>query len=343
MDNKNSLDDSPLIHNNSNSEIQPTDSQNNLQNKTVPKESSQNNIPYESPETILEKTSNNDKSSNNDKTSVINPILNKPLTDNSSDKQSNRKINDSINERCLNQLLNDKELGTDKQEYLAKIHCESLIINGKYQQCDCCNYKIPKSSFGAFEKNPSLSYYKYGIDCVNYFLFLNFYIKLMWMTYVTYLIEFFIGLIRRKFYIRQFDIVYIEYFFQDVLYNEDKGLKFLYVFVRIIITLILIIKLGSKMKLSYKDYRKNLSKYYIDESIYSIFLKNIPVLTEVEEFREHIEKEHPVKIKKMIFLRESEKYIELKKEINQLHLQKELLPKNSIEEKYNKNWIITKK
>jgi len=235
------------------------------------------------------------------------------------------KKKDSFSERKLKGILDDKERGIGNFDYLAKIHSESLIVNGKYSKCDCCKYVIPKSSFSVFENHPSSSYYKYGIDCVNYFLFIDFYITLIYIIFISFLMEFLIALMIKNFYLPgggKFDILLIEYYFQRTLYEENVIIKLLFTFFRLIIIVILISRLRNKLKKEYKEYRKNLSKFYIDESIYSIFVKNLPILTDIDEFINHIETTHKVKIKRVIFLKEAERYSELKNTLKELRNRK---------------------
>ncbi len=238
------------------------------------------------------------------------------------------KVHDSLNERRLKSMLDEKEheMNPDKINYLAYIHAECLKINGKYSKCDCCDYQIPKSNFKAFDENHYPTYYKYGIDLVNYFLFVDFYILLFQVYFLTYILEFIIALIINNFrlpYDDNFNIWYIEYYYHQTIHNENTFLKLIFIGLRIIIMITLITRLRKTLKITYKDYRRRLSIDFIDESIYSIFVKNIPILTEPDEFREHIEQKHPVKIKKMIFLKESEKHLELKYKLEELKTLKE--------------------
>ena len=237
------------------------------------------------------------------------------------DEESNDCIFENINK------INNFELTTSlsKLEEHAILLAELKTINGKKLACNCNKNKyMVNSSFSIFKSYPPKSFFNYGIDLSHYFSVINNYILLVAIFYILIFAVVLIGLIRSDFEFPKinnegFNFLYFELYIQLILVSEGEAnfkkpssrliLNFTYLIVRVIIINVIIKMLLRRMKKTREEYIEYISDVYIDDGIYSIFVKNLPKLTNANDLKTHFESNFPVKIKRIILMKKTRAYI----------------------------------
>jgi len=202
-----------------------------------------------------------------------------------------------------------------KREVIATIHTKTETIgnfdtNLHIPQCPCCNKQIPRpyNYKKVFHAN---DLFDFGIDLINFNSLLK-----MFYKYLKYFWGIFIFFSILSICVSPVDwIDRIKIFFKGPAseYFWIFDCFFSYPIEKIFILLILVcfggllvfmfLQILNKISLNMKKYRMNiLENKVIEETLFSVFVKGLPKLTDKDDLKQHLEDEYKVVIRDVIML-----------------------------------------
>lgn len=203
-------------------------------------------------------------------------------------------------------------------ELIAKTHSKVYRI-GECQEnyerkCECCKQNIPTLFYSISHTIKPKELMKYGIDLVNFFLLVRDYYKYIVLFYLSYLFQFLLCLLFFGVPEINFNFLYIELYYQKIIYGDSSGLNYqiiidnVFNLIRICCIFYIYLKIQKKYKSYFKLYKKKLhDEIYIDESIYSMFIKNLPKTCTTEELKNFLINDYGVNsIREIILLKNVE-------------------------------------
>jgi hypothetical protein len=231
-------------------------------------------------------------------------------------------------------------------ELLAKTHSKTCRI-GEYQEnyerkCECCKKNIPTLFYNMSHPLKPKDLMKYGIDLVNFFLLVKEYYKYIVLFYLSYLLQFLICLLFFGVPELNFNFLYIELYYQTIIYGGYSGLNYqiiidnVFNLIRIGCVFYVYLKIQKKYKKYLRLYKKKLyDEIYVDESIYSIFIKNLPKTCTSEELKNFLLNEYGVNsIREIILLKNVENLAEKFEYLQLLISQKKKMEVTNSDMKY---------
>jgi hypothetical protein len=240
------------------------------------------------------------------------------------------------------------------EKVIAKTHSKTTRM-GEYDEtykikCQCCGRLIPNQFYylnsGKFKMS---KLYRYGIDLVNFFIITRSYYFYIFSFYITYLLQsifiiFFYGVPNEV-----FNIYYLELYYQILIYGNKNGTspddtdvvraKFFIDFGFNVIRLLLVIYIFSgisrKFKIVSKEYRRKLALYYMDESLYTIIIKNLPKMVNKDDLKTHLTNEYNIEVRDIQLLKCSEQMGEIYEDYEKLIIKKKKMEVTNIDKKYS--------
>lgn len=242
---------------------------------------------------------------------------------------NNNFMDSSVNEK-INSLTS---LPLKKQrELIAILHTKTETIGNfntdvNINYCPCCNKQIPKP-FSYKKEFHSSELFDYGIDLINF----NSLTK-MFYGYLKYFwaIAMFFSLLSlclnakdwwsdlKSFFDTAGKDRYF-FFFDQVFYSQlskETLLNLLFCLGCAAVLIILFMQVLKKISLNMKKYRMNiLQNKAIEETLFSVFVKGLPKLTDKEELKQFLEDEYKVVIRDVILLNDYSVLESLKKKLD---------------------------
>jgi hypothetical protein len=231
------------------------------------------------------------------------------------------------------------------KEIVAKTHSQTTRV-GEFQKnyersCECCSEPIPSKCYEVSHKIKTKEFIKWGIDLINFALILKKYYLFITFFYLSYVLQYLICIILWGIKDVYFDIIYVEFYFRFILFDswDSKVLDLIFNILRLWIIFLVFININTKLKSRLKKYKsKVLENYYIDESVFSIILKDLPKDITKEEIIQHFVVEYKYdaeSIKEVILIPNClDKIHELNEEITSLIVLKKKMEVLSSVEKY---------
>jgi hypothetical protein len=201
-----------------------------------------------------------------------------------------------------------------EKERIAALHSETeslgIINHSCLTKCPCCQKAIPRK-FNWAKSLHSNDLISYGIDLLNFnsiikqiFTFVKyFWILISFVMVLSTLIniETYIENVKNYFVNKQYDFFLLDFLFFS---NVKSEWALTVCFGGYLVVLILLfLKIMKKTKLNKKKHRMNmLNEKEIEESLFSVFVKNLPKLTDPEDFKSFVQSEYKVAIREIIML-----------------------------------------
>lgn len=253
----------------------------------------ENQDPYqkmlsEPEEKVFVDNSNNTKIDEVEKVDIpdsnnLNPKV--PLLEDKSEKDYNLKL--------LNK--NSNLYICPGNNYEAKLHSDSFKLNDG-------NQINPYSGNKFYSKIRKSTLFKHGIDLSNLFIIIKYLITLITACFIMkWIVVFFVVVVFDRDFTEIKIYKNIDFFLaaNNLEYGEALGYNVTFY----IMTVICFILLSKKIDHMTKKYNKRVSNlYYCDESIYSIFVKNLPMDTSTLELEDFLRKQFNVGIIRNIYL-----------------------------------------
>lgn len=161
--------------------------------------------------------------------------------------------------------------------------------------------------------------FPYGIDLSNLFFVIKMYFYMFFIIYILKIIFIFSNFIfNESFYKPAFNKN------PDYYLSGDDLMRLIHFAISFIIMLVFFIILVNMLyKMSKKYYRRVASQFYSDESIYSIFIKNLPLDTNADDLESYLKENFKVgEIKSIILLKDIRQIYELHQEYMSLMLER---------------------
>jgi len=201
-----------------------------------------------------------------------------------------------------------------EKERIAALHSETeslgIINHSCLTKCPCCQKAIPRK-FNWNKILHSNDLISYGIDLLNFNSIIKqifTHVKYFWIliTFVMVLstlinIKTHIERVKDYFVNKQYDFFILDYiFFSYVRPVWALSVSFVGYFV---VLILLFLKITKKIKLNKKKHRMSmLNEKEIEESLFSVFVKNLPKLTDPQDFKSFVQSEYKVAIREIIML-----------------------------------------
>lgn len=261
------------------------------------------------------KTNNNNKNNEHSEKEILTGDQKISADKLSSKNPNNEHLQTSVLEK-INALAS---LPLKKQrELIATLHTKTETIgnfntDANISNCPCCSKQIPKP-INYKKQFHSSELFEYGIDLINFNSLLKkfyTYLKFFWAIAMFFSIlsicinaelwwndiKFFVKNAEAERYFFFLDIV----FYKQLIRENVLALLLFIGFAAILI--ILFLQVLEKISLNMKKYRMNiLENKAIEETLFSVFVKGLPKLTDKEELKQHLEDEYKVVIRDVILL-----------------------------------------
>ncbi len=229
----------------------------------------------------------------------------------SEERKSEKAINENVSIQ-MKKYSFDSDLNSynkdimDKDSYLYNIPADEALAEEQSKIFQIFK-NFPNAYEELFKKRHKSALFKYGID-----------ISCLVMVCYDFLFMVLFVLLSQ---ILSFIIYFSVYGFEDIFENEFNNfdlflgnkIPFIRSGVSLVVIILCLINMTSKIKhLSKKYYNRVASQIYLDESIFSIFIKNLPYDTRKEELIDYLKENFAIsEIKKLIFLKDVDQIIQI--------------------------------
>lgn len=217
-----------------------------------------------------------------------------------------------------------------QREIIAKLHSKTETIgnfkSGEKISCLCCEKQIPRPyKWNKIFKSHELA--SYGIDLLNFNSIIKMmvkYLKYFWIVIITlsilsiiFNIDVFFSDIKNYFNNKMYDFFIFDFFFYSYISGSWIFIGLSSIFFGVILVF-LFLKIVDKISLNKKKYRMNLlGNKEIEETLFSVFVKGLPKLTDPEDLKNFIETEYKVSIKNIIMLNDYAVLESLRKKLSE--------------------------